>query len=616
MKLPVKITLGASVVSMFCILLLFNNIHNQLTLSQKSIAIEKNREDLENLKNTTALILQKAKNVMSIISVVNSKNNKLEIKIKQRFEFYMKNIPEISELKYITMSGEELVRVSNKRLFSEKDMSSHLDNESFKMALKEEVFIGNIHFADENNEMMVEISKRVTDVSSEQPMGVIVAKISMYSIQEMISDKLIYFDAIALFDLNQKEFLYKSSYVHELQESQLLSSENEISNIVHSNDSYLIVSSHYKNQGLNLKYYLFSKESTLFAEINKTIKENLQLLILTILLSSLIMFYLITYMLRPLNELTQNIIGLSNKIDSKLVDKINTNDEVKEIRLYFERFVELIKEEKLKLKEFNANLQTKVEEEVVKNNEKEQMLFQQSKMASMGEMIGNIAHQWRQPIAIISMWSNNIIIDVDMDEVDNKSLLTYANNINTQTKHLSQTIDDFRNFFAPNKERSTFTLKSSIEKTMNLLNAAFKMHDIEVIQELEDIEITALENELTQAILNIINNAKDILLTMPPEERRLIFIKIYKQNKSAVIEVTDNGGGVPEDILDKIFEPYFTTKHQSQGTGIGLYMTESIITKHLYGRIAVKNSNFTYDKVDYLGAKFTITLPMVEEHYL
>ena len=244
------------------------------------------------------------------------------------------------------------------------------------------------------------------------------------------------------------------------------------------------------------------------------------------------------------------------------------------------------------------------------NREKEKMLFQQSKMAAMGEMIGNIAHQWRQPIAIISMWSNNIIIDVDMETVNNKSLLTYANNINTQTKHLSQTIDDFRNFFAPNKERSTFTLKSSIEKTMNLLNAAFKTHDIEVIQEFEDIEITSFENELTQAILNVIKNTKDILVTLIEDERRLLFIDTYENEGYAVIEIKDNGGGIPIDIIDKVFEPYFTTKHKSQGTGIGLYMTDTIITKHLGGEISVQNSEYEYEGVAYRGAKFMIRLPI------
>jgi len=256
----------------------------------------------------------------------------------------------------------------------------------------------------------------------------------------------------------------------------------------------------------------------------------------------------------------------------------------------------------------NRNLENRVKDEVKDNQLKDSLVFQQSKMASMGEMIGNIAHQWRQPISIISMWANNIIADIDMGEIENESLRQYANNINEQTQHLSQTIDDFRNFFSPNKEKTTFKLKNSLDKTMSLLTASFKTHSIEVIENIEDIELTALENELTQALLNIIKNAKDALVTLPADSERLIFIDVYKANNTVVIKIKDNAGGIANNVLKKVFEPYFTTKHKSQGTGIGLYMTQSIITKHLHGKIAVKNETFVHDGIYYTGAVFTITL--------
>ena len=265
------------------------------------------------------------------------------------------------------------------------------------------------------------------------------------------------------------------------------------------------------------------------------------------------------------------------------------------------------------LKLLNENLEQRIKEEVKKNQEKDTLLFQQSKMASMGEMIGNIAHQWRQPIAIISMWANNIIADIDMEEVENESLKKYANHINEQTVHLSKTIDDFRNFFAPNKEKKLFSLKSSIDKTLELLSASFKVHNIEVIQNIEDIEIITLQNELTQAILNIIKNSKDIITVFNENGRKLIFINVYKKDKNVVIEIIDNGGGIPKNIMQKIFDPYFTTKHKSQGTGIGLYMTQSIITKHLNGTIDVQNSEYVYDGKNYKGAKFQIKLHLISK---
>jgi len=267
-------------------------------------------------------------------------------------------------------------------------------------------------------------------------------------------------------------------------------------------------------------------------------------------------------------------------------------------------------ESKAKLQYLNKNLKLTIKHEVNKNHEKDRLLFQQSKMASMGEMIGNIAHQWRQPIAVISMWANNIIADVDMDEIDNDNLRKYANNINIQTKHLSDTIDDFRNFFSPNKEKTTFFIKNSIDKTLNLLSASFNAHNIEIITNIEKIEINSFENELTQSMLNILKNAKDVLTSFDIKDKRIIFINIYKKERVSIIEIFDNGGGIPENIIDKVFEPYFTTKHKSQGTGIGLYMTASIITKHLNGQINVDNYNYSYKNQSYTGARFIIKLPL------
>ena len=276
------------------------------------------------------------------------------------------------------------------------------------------------------------------------------------------------------------------------------------------------------------------------------------------------------------------------------------------------KFIAEISAKNLEMEELNRELSNSLQQqkEIQKQKDKQQdILFQQSKMASMGEMIGNIAHQWRQPIAIISMWANNIIADVDMDEIENENLRRYANNINIQTKHLSQTIDDFRNFFSPNKEKTTFTIKDSIQRTMSLLTASFKAHNIEVIEDIADLQLTALENELTQAILNIIKNAKDILVLFPRDNRKLIFINVYAKENFIIIEIIDNGGGIKKDIIGKVFEPYFTTKHKSQGTGIGLYMTESIITKHLHGEIGVENYSYEYQNQHYKGAKFFIKIP-------
>ena len=250
--------------------------------------------------------------------------------------------------------------------------------------------------------------------------------------------------------------------------------------------------------------------------------------------------------------------------------------------------------------------------DITEHKEQEEILYQQSKMASMGEMIGNIAHQWRQPIAIIAMWANNMKADIEFDDMNSEKFNKYADNIVQQTKQLSQTIDDFRNFFTPNKVKSEFSIQSIINKTKDLISASFKTNNINIIEDIADIHIYALENELTQALLNIIKNAKDILITLE-DRKRLIFIKVYEKKGILYIEIKDNGGGVPNDIIDKIFEPYFTTKHKSQGTGIGLYMTQSIITKHLHGKIYVKNVEYNYKNEKYKGANFIIEIPLTTD---
>ena len=303
------------------------------------------------------------------------------------------------------------------------------------------------------------------------------------------------------------------------------------------------------------------------------------------------------YKLREAKEKLEDDIEELERMDNQLTT-LNKNLENKVL----EKTEELV--------QFNLTLKDKIKDEVLKNRLKDNILFQQSKMASMGEMIGNIAHQWRQPISIIAMWANNIIADIDMDEIDKKDLRLYANNITSQTKQLSQTIEDFRNFFVPNKEKTIFSIQDSINKTMSLLVASFKTHNIEVIENIEDIKVKLLENELTQAILNIVKNSKDIIITLPQDSKRLIFIDIYRDSSNLIIEIKDNGGGVPKEIQGKIFEPYFTTKHKSQGTGIGLYMTNTIITKHLGGKLILENEKYEYQGESYIGAMFKLIMPL------
>ena len=240
---------------------------------------------------------------------------------------------------------------------------------------------------------------------------------------------------------------------------------------------------------------------------------------------------------------------------------------------------------------------------------KEKLLLQQSKMAAMGEMLQNIAHQWRQPLSLISTASTGLLVKKEMEiPTTIKEDIHILNTINDATQHLSETINAFRDFFNPNKEKINFKLQDVYRKTLNIVETRFKSMDIEIVESLEDISITNLDNELIQVMMNLLNNARDILDTRDGQ-KKLIFVTTYKNNNTITISIKDNGGGIDDKIINKVFEPYFTTKHQSQGTGIGLYMCQEIITKHMEGELTVSNQSFTYKDVEYTGAEFKITFP-------
>ena len=242
--------------------------------------------------------------------------------------------------------------------------------------------------------------------------------------------------------------------------------------------------------------------------------------------------------------------------------------------------------------------------------EKQQnILYQQSKMASMGEMIGNIAHQWRQPLSTITTASTGILLEKELGLLQDQTLKDSLNRINKSAQYLSKTIDDFRNFFNPEKVKNYFLLSNIFATTFDLLSAQFNSQNIEIIKNIEDVEINSYENELIQALINILNNARDELKNKELAHK-LIFISASKNDNEVIIKIKDNAGGIAKENLNKIFEPYFTTKHKSQGTGIGLYMTEEIIVRHLKGSIEIRNDEFTYENSSYTGAEFTIKIPL------
>ena len=257
------------------------------------------------------------------------------------------------------------------------------------------------------------------------------------------------------------------------------------------------------------------------------------------------------------------------------------------------------------LKKLNQNLQKEIEKEIQlklkkqeEANEKERILAHQSKLASMGEMIGNIAHQWRQPLTELSTILINMELYFERDKLTKERFKNKTEEANRQILFMSKTIDDFRNFFASKKKRERFEISNIINKVENLMAASLKNNNIQLAVRIKnDFEIYGFPNEIAQALLNIVSNAKDILLEKSIVDAK-ISISAFSENSKNIITISDNAGGIKASPIEKIFEPYFGTKHAKSGTGIGLYMTKTIIEKNNNGKIEIENGKE--------GAIFTI----------
>jgi signal transduction histidine kinase len=251
---------------------------------------------------------------------------------------------------------------------------------------------------------------------------------------------------------------------------------------------------------------------------------------------------------------------------------------------------------------------TALENELSNNRQKDKQLLEQSRLAQMGEMISMIAHQWRQPLAAISSASGAITIKAKRDRLGNELAIELSSKIADYSQHLSATINDFREFFKTNKERKKAGFEDIVQCVLNIVQETIEGQDIQLIKVFEtDLKIETFPNEIKQVVLNLLKNAEDVLLENKIENA---YIKIYTYESEDYLhlEISDNGGGIPEKIIGNIFDPYFSTKTQKDGTGLGLYMSKTIIQEHCQGKLNVKNAKD--------GAMFTISLPLTLEEEL
>ena len=241
------------------------------------------------------------------------------------------------------------------------------------------------------------------------------------------------------------------------------------------------------------------------------------------------------------------------------------------------------------LQMLNESLEDKIEQAVKENTQKDKQMLQQSRLAQMGEMLSMIAHQWRQPLAAISSTSSAIELKAVLGQTEESELIESAQNISTYSQHLSSTIDDFRDFFKDNKTEVETTFDEIIDSVLNIVKISLENKGIMVELNLKHHDpIKTFPNKIKQVILNLIKNAEDILMEKNVKYAKIV-IRTYKNGTEDILCVSDNGGGISKEVMPSIFDPYFTTKSKKDGTGLGLYMSKTIIEEHCKGQLNVQN---------------------------
>jgi signal transduction histidine kinase len=372
-----------------------------------------------------------------------------------------------------------------------------------------------------------------------------------------------------------------------------------------ANETKKNVSEILKEQTNNMEEIVNENQGEIEAFIHRLINELSLVTFGMVVLIIVVALLMSGYLSRKIEKI---LIGTkrfsNNELDYRI--KVSSNDEIGQLENSFNEMASkienLIKEEK----EINERLEKRVDEEQSKQKEQEQLLIQQTRLAAMGEMIGNIAHQWRQPLNALGLVFQNLKFSYEIGELNDEVMDRTVSKAEMLTKNMSKTIDDFRNFFRPNKAKEYFDINKSVLDAVDLVSSTFEHHNIKLEKDFEEEKIVILgfPNEFSQVVLNIISNAKDALIENKVENPKVkIETKIEKDN--VCISIKDNALGIKDEIINKIFEPYFTTKGEVQGTGIGLYMSKIIIEKNMNGEIYVENSHE--------GANFIIKLPIKGE---
>ncbi len=297
-------------------------------------------------------------------------------------------------------------------------------------------------------------------------------------------------------------------------------------------------------------------------------------------------------------------IGLLSRSFNQMVDALQQSRD--QLENYNQELELKVAERTRELDELNRTLDQRVRDEIAMRKEQENLLIHQSRLAAMGEMIGAIAHQWRQPLNALSLVMQNMRMQHRMGSLTEKSMDRMQEKGEQLVQRMSSTIDEFRNFFKPGKHPEAFRLAQAMRSSAEIMEGVFKNHGIALTMECDEtIELFGIPGEFSQVVLNLLSNAKDSVLDSGQAEPRIL-VRVIRIWDRVQISVEDNGGGIAPELLNKVFEPYFTTKDEGKGSGIGLYMSKMIVENNMNGRLEASN-------VRGGGARFTINLPAVRK---
>ena len=580
-------------------------------------------ENMQSMKYDVRL-LANDENIEAIIRATknkygyDAKTNSTLRGLKNRFTENIKSILEHKDA-YFTIrlidasTGKELVVALKDRegkVFAQDD--KHLQNKSkrnyfkeAKLLKKDELYVSDIDLNKENARLsypyIPTVRVAVPIYDKEKIFAILIINANIYKLFSPLKNSFV---------TGKNLYLANSDgyYLYHKEQDKVFGFEFDKDERI-QNDFRLDSGTYFENNyGFSFQKLFITKDKYIIVALSATdlflqeqsdeYKKSLALyMLLVTVIIAFITLVLVKYLITPIVNLTKKAqeVASSDMEENIVFQGIKTSDEIGELSDSLEIMVEKIESSKKEiekkvqdrtqeLEDLNENLENIVKEKTDENIKQLETLQQQSKMASMGEMIGAIAHQWRQPLNEVSIGIQNLKYDYEDKMIDKAYLDQFIDKNKEVIKFMSTTIDDFRNFYRVDKDRELFDVKEAIEMTVSMQLAQLNNYNIKMSIEGDGFDIDGFKNEFQQVILNLINNAKDALLENGVKDAKII---IKLQGRS--VSIQDNGGGIEQEILDRIYEPYFTTKEQGKGTGMGLYMSKMIIEENMDARLSVKN---------------------------